>query len=285
MTICVTHWARHDRPRGRRLEINVDDLFHSLARPFPAKSKSTSPGWAPVTFADNYRRKANVERVFAIGIDIDGGDTAAAIAAWMHVWGCWHTTASSATDEKRIRIVVILSSPIDCASAERVIVWAQRRTPGKVDRGTKDPSRLWYLPWAGAAHFEHGLLDGDPLDPDPILAQLEAEERAARERPKFEVPRTTGTGYAHAALRRACDAIGNASEGERHDVLTREAWNIGTLVGAGLLSRDEAHAALDVASRHVLSGAREDERARTLAGQLDLGAKSPREIRKSSWAR
>jgi len=81
------------------------------------------------------------------------------------------------------------------------------------------------------------------------------------------------TGYARAALRRACDGVRGAAQGVagegRHDTLLREARGVGSYVGAGLLTRDEVAAALLEAFVAVAGGSRRGEGARTIKAGLD----------------
>ncbi len=286
--IGVTYWTRVTMPVGRTYHVCDDDVWTTLSRPRRAASKSALPGIALVTFRGGRRGLDHVIAVHGIGIDIDGGASLSEVLdAWRGAYGYVHSTPSSTAADPRWRIVLVLAAPMtNGENARHVIRWAQRRTPGKVDMGTCDPSRLWFLPWTGAAHWQHAGLVGRPIDGVAVAVEeraREERERAERQSRRFApLPVTDGT-YSERALSKACGAVASATEGERHDLLTREAWNVGQLVGAGLLARSTAIDSLRRAALRVFPENRHREVARTIEGQIDLGAQTPRQIRRSPW--
>jgi hypothetical protein len=105
--------------------------------------------------------------------------------------------------------------------------------------------------------------------------------RLVREAPKdTPLPVLTRSDLADGYVRAAVDAeVGNvasALEGCRNDTLNRAGWNLGTLVGAGLLDREHAYTALEQAAQAV--GLPGGEIVNTLGRALDDGAKSPRVV-------
>jgi hypothetical protein len=87
----------------------------------------------------------------------------------------------------------------------------------------------------------------------------------------------TGLGpYVEAALRRAADAVRQAPDGAKHDVLYRQSYGLGTLVGAGLL--DEATAERVLAD--AISGRAKSERAAlgTIRRNIARGRRCPRQV-------
>lgn len=283
--IGVTYWLRVTLPIGRTYQVAEDDLWSACSRPRRAASKMHLPSIAPVTFAGGRRGLAHIERIYGCGIDVDGDATLPEIlTAWSGSYGYVHSTPSSTPDGPRWRIILLYREPLtDIDDARRVIRWAQRRTPGKVDMGTCDPSRLWFLPWAGAAHFVHAGLGGDALDGHAIAAEerhREEQERAARRAVTYAPPRRTDGSYAARALARACNEVARAGEGQRHTELAAEAFSIGTLVGAGLLAMHDAVSAFE---RAVDGWSNPRKTMQTIAYQLAEGAKHPREIRRSPW--
>lgn len=287
--IGVTYFTRVTMPIGRTYHVCEDDLFAALARPRRAQSKMELPGISLGTYRGGRRALANLIAAYGCAGDVDGGNPALedVLAALAGLYGYVHSTPSSKPHDRRWRPVILYREPVtDPADARRVIRWLQRRLPGKVDFGTCDPSRYWFLPWAGAEHWQHAMLDGEPLDALRIAREeREREEHEAAERRarQFTPPPPTTGGYAAGALRRACANVAASVEPNRHKTLAREAWSMGQLVGAGLLSRSDALAALDHASRGIFPENREHERTRTIAQQVDVGAHSPREIRRSPW--
>lgn len=82
--------------------------------------------------------------------------------------------------------------------------------------------------------------------------------------------------YTTVALDNETRAVASASEGSRNDTLNRAAFNLGTLCGAGHLSRREAEARLLAAALTCGLDAREAQA--TIKSGLDSGERSPRRI-------
>ena len=102
-----------------------------------------------------------------------------------------------------------------------------------------------------------------PMSLSPAVAQHDAHEK-----------------YAAVALDRACDEVRTAPKGTRNDTINREAYSIGTLVGAGLVRHDDAEARLLEAMR---TGGWDGAAIRTLHSAtlrraLNDGARNPRVI-------
>jgi hypothetical protein len=79
-------------------------------------------------------------------------------------------------------------------------------------------------------------------------------------------------------LRSACDNIRAAAAGERHDILNREAYSIGGLVGAGALDQAAALHELQAATLAMAwrSGGDRDKASTDLAGAFADGLRAPR---------
>lgn len=99
--------------------------------------------------------------------------------------------------------------------------------------------------------------------PSPAVAQHDAHDK-----------------YATVALERACDEVRSAPKGTRNDTINREAYSIGTLVGAGLVRHDDAEARLLEAMRAGGwdTGAIRTLHTVTLRRALNDGARNPRVI-------
>jgi hypothetical protein len=82
--------------------------------------------------------------------------------------------------------------------------------------------------------------------------------------------------YVEAALESAAQRLRQAAEGEKHDVLWREAYGLGRLVGAGLLEQSTAEAVLFGA----VAGRAKSERAAlyTIQRKLEQGRANPRPV-------
>ncbi|MBF6301984.1 bifunctional DNA primase/polymerase [Nocardia amamiensis] len=86
--------------------------------------------------------------------------------------------------------------------------------------------------------------------------------------------------YVHAALVAQFERIVAAPRGQRHDTLLSAAGSIGRLVGAGMLTRDDAHQVLrGAADSHIgIDGFTEREAERVISDGLDFGIARPRRI-------
>jgi putative DNA primase/helicase len=103
--------------------------------------------------------------------------------------------------------------------------------------------------------------------------------RRRRERPRK-------SGYSHldpqALLAISCRLIRAAGNGERHKVLNREGFIVGTLVGAHALNQNEAYHQLEAAAAVMVSrtGGDFDKAERDLAGAFVDGLGQPRRVRR-----
>jgi len=92
------------------------------------------------------------------------------------------------------------------------------------------------------------------------------------------VPRTVTAdtaGYVGRACEAEAEMVATAPEGARNDTLNRAGWNLGTLVGAGVLDSTHAYQLLEDAARSC--GLDDREIAQTLRRALDDGTRNPRE--------
>jgi hypothetical protein len=87
---------------------------------------------------------------------------------------------------------------------------------------------------------------------------------------------TERSGYAGKALTLEVAAVASAVEGTRNHVLNRAAWNLGTLVGAGLLGAEDVRARLVEAG--LACGLQQGEVAATVARGIADGIAHPREV-------
>lgn len=115
----------------------------------------------------------------------------------------------------------------------------------------------WEVPPASAPAWLLDLLDPPP---PPRRAPLPVPD--------------LGDAYGEAALRRAVERVGSAPEGERNRTLNAEAFGLGQLAGAGLLSAEIAAVAL--ASAALAAGLGRHETERTIASGLRAGLANPR---------
>lgn len=146
-----------------------------LRAPLPATiAKADLPLVSPATFTGGERCAAAVERVFALGLDIDEApipsraELAAALAAHQAVV---YSTSSATAAAPRWRAFVALSRPVTGDEYRRIWPAFVASLPFPVGQAAKDPARAWYLPRAGVdGFFELLTTDGAPLDVEALLA-------------------------------------------------------------------------------------------------------------------
>ncbi|MCR3719928.1 MULTISPECIES: bifunctional DNA primase/polymerase [Prauserella salsuginis group] len=123
--------------------------------------------------------------------------------------------------------------------------------------------------------------DRDPAPLPPWLLQVLCQ-RPAFEGPVRSVRAVTEPGrYAAAALRGECEAVAAAPAGQHNAVLSRAAWRVGQLVGAGLCEPDHARGELLHAAQTLIGadcGCTPGEIARVVDAALTKGAQHPRHV-------
>lgn len=123
--------------------------------------------------------------------------------------------------------------------------------------------------------------DRDPVELPAWLLQVLCQ-RPAFEGPVRSVRAVTEPGkYAAAALRGECEAVAAAPRGQHNAVLSRAAWRVGQLVGAGLCEADHARAELLHAAQALIGadcGCTPGEIARVIDAALTKGAQHPRHV-------
>ena len=104
---------------------------------------------------------------------------------------------------------------------------------------------VWW-PVQGFSVVDHPLADWPdwlrPPDPEPIQFT-----------PRTPTGPVSGSRYGAVALDRACAAISGAANGEQEATLNRQAFSIGSLVGAGVLDRATALNRIKDAARSMVS--------------------------------
>lgn len=110
------------------------------------------------------------------------------------------------------------------------------------------------------------ILDGNPR-PQPVAAH------GTNGRVPAAGPREA---YARKAFDAEVDRVARAPEKTRNDTLNEAAFNLGTLVGAGVLDRAEVEAGLEAAAGQAKLG--DGETRRTIRSGLDAGIAHPRDL-------
>ncbi len=114
------------------------------------------------------------------------------------------------------------------------------------------------------------------------LAALITSKPAAKRPPKPRLPVMPANSnrrqrYAHTSLAAEIDRLSSTLEGSRNDALNRAAYNLGQLIGAGLLSHETVERLLTAAALHI--GLTPRETAATLTSGLTAGMRNPRKVR------
>ena len=134
----------------------------------------------------------------------------------------------------------------------------------------------------GSRIGDHAYTQHNPARPAPLPGWL-ATLLARQPPPPAHRPRaipglgTSRTAYAMAALRDEAHRVATAVDGTRHDTLNKAAFNLGQLVGAGLLPERAVITSLADAATH--SGlARQREILRIIGSGMNAGIRRPRAL-------
>lgn len=183
--LTITQWPSLDaRIPGRRRRVSWPVLCAWLALDWPAfAGDGQQPGWSPGTFAQDHRSGNCVEQIHALGLDLDHCETLGeALAPWAGLQAVWHTTRvhehvcdRNPIGGPRARVIVSLSRAVSGAEYRRLWQWAQARSCGILDRAAPNPDRFWFLPGSAVGDpVESGTIEGQPLDVDTVLAEIDA---------------------------------------------------------------------------------------------------------------
>jgi len=178
--------------QGRPIVISVDTLEAAMSEPYSQDMpKDMAPLWAPVTYANNLRRDANVTSISALVIDVDNqcehhlapDDVAEALSA-ENITFCMHSTKSSTQSHPKFRVIVWIDRDITDMSEHRramVGLFDLLGRPSGVDLSCWNSGRIYYMPHAGQ-HYMHHAHRGEPAsvdtltwsvrDDDPLLQRV-----------------------------------------------------------------------------------------------------------------
>lgn len=157
-----------------------------------------------------------------------------------------------------------------------------------VDLKTFNAARIWKLYGTQARKGQQGdgrrwrysqaVLSHEPPHPNP-KANTSALRRAVTTwaaQDKFRAPKPSNdpTAYGKKALEQEIGRVMTAPPGTRNNTLNEAAFNLGTLVGGGVLDRSVVEASLTAAA--AAAGLDRSESERTARSGLDAGVKKPR---------
>lgn len=132
-------------------------------------------GWSPVRYEPAKRAKDNARAAYALVLDHDKqGSWDTVIGIWRGSLALVHTTKShgaQGTSGDRLRVVLPLARPVNADEYTRLWDWAAKRCVAcPLDPQAKDISRFWYDPSTPPGGWRAERIDGEPLNPDLILA-------------------------------------------------------------------------------------------------------------------
>lgn len=269
-------------------------LGEGSARDIPVTSPAFDPGhpgWSPCVFEGDRRRKEAIVAIHYLALETDSGTVSIQLATGILLGRGLRalviTTKSHTPTAPRLRYVIALSRPVSVEERERLYLFALTLGLDLAPAESRDPARFWFTTCAGT-HPESGQaleVEGAPLDVDAVLARYPAPTHPVPVPDELPSPSPVTGGvpsnapvYALKALDRACQAIASSPAGGHHDVITREAFAIGGLVGGGHIGQGDATRALLSAVGRAWKAETRAEAERTIRGQLREGMKKPRQI-------
>lgn len=148
--IAFTHFPSLRAAQGKRYRTTWEKLVDRLSVAREYAAKHDAPGLSLATYCGDKRALANVEQVFALGLDLDKQvDWEELTRLFDDSDAFLHTTWSSTLEEPRARVFLRLSRPVTADEYRRVYAAVVERCTGRglvVDRAASDPSRFWFLP-------------------------------------------------------------------------------------------------------------------------------------------
>ncbi|GAB3479630.1 bifunctional DNA primase/polymerase [Amycolatopsis cihanbeyliensis] len=162
--------------------------------------------------------------------------------------------------------------------------------PGVTLRNTKGLLATWldsratggYVLGPGSVLPEGGYEledDTDPVELPGWLVQALSHRPAAALSERAEKPVARPDAWATTGLAEECRAVREAPPGHHNEVLSRAAYRVGQIVGAGLLDHFTARQDLLVAAQHLVTadcGCTRAEVARVIDARLPAGMTQPR---------
>lgn len=174
----------------------------------------------------------------------------------------------------RVRSRVGVLPWIDIRADGGYVVGPGSRLPGGEYRPLYGFAPLMIPPPVLPAWLAEIVTEDDRPPPGVPMPEGGSFERL-RERLRHTAP-PPGAEYAEAALDAEADNVRTAPEGARNATLNRAAFNLGTLVGAGLLAEDRVRELLTEAAR--VAGLEPGETARAITSGLTAGKAKPRQV-------
>ena len=173
-TFTLTLWRSFSR--GRRGKYSWREFVDTFVQqPEVVRDKRRVAGFSLASFEGNRRALSRVEEVHGLALDFDKGDTTIRQAAKLlpGVCGVAYTTFSHSIEHPKLRVVFLLSRPVNAVEYEHLWHWAAKKIERRghvLDESARDACRFWYLPsHPPDAPYEWREFDGRPLDVEEAL--------------------------------------------------------------------------------------------------------------------
>lgn len=168
----VTFWPNLIDPQGSEWQApDWETVLARLSQRREFQGDKEHPGWSPAKFDPCQRAAENVQRLYALCLDFDGGVSVEwALDKFSAYQGLVQTTRKHTAELHRFRVVLPLSR--DVSTFEHIELWKRVALwCGNVDPSTKDPGRFWFLPGtkSGAEFRAERLAGPGPLNVDAWL--------------------------------------------------------------------------------------------------------------------
>lgn len=226
-----------------------------------------------------------------VGLDVDGGTSKCPgltsesfsylVLVLQGYSGLVYTTSSHSPDAPRCRVILELDRTLPRDELIRATAAFRARVdelmiaggygPLPWDSSCDKPEQPLYLPLTVSDVY---LTEGRPLSADELLASADAKSQPER-RETVVAAAPPLDSYSLRALGSAVQAIADAPEGTRNDVINREAYGLGGFVGAGRLPRPLVESVLVHTTRDAGWDNPEKTEA-TIRGAIASGSQTPR---------
>ncbi len=163
------------------------------ASPETKKREKDHAGWIPASLKIQPvgRKQENIEKLYFVVLDCDGGISVADAAAILEGYeAVIHTTYSHTKDSPKFRAVLPLAEPIGPDQIKPFFDFMQERFDNKLDRACMEPARMFYLPACppdSLEEFEAIHLSGQLLCLAEVTARDDAISVAASSTEVFPV--------------------------------------------------------------------------------------------------
>ena len=206
--------------------------------------------FAPV-YRQNRRVKANFIKAHHIAFDFDTADERSSLVTltddqlYRDYGAFCYSTPSSQPDAPKSRMVYIFTEPItDLDRYEklyRALLWGRYSVRPLADASTKDAARLFFGSVKCTLEHNWKLLPTDIIDDLILCYDAHLDHTTAQKKTRVMVVKPhAGKGIFSKYLEKLLTNITGAADGEKHRVLTKNAYAIGGYVAGGYIDRTEA---------------------------------------------